>query len=97
MSQLVPFIFVQLSAWNYAGNDLAEMRFVQVDSTKSLPNIGYAVSIDIADPNSPYGDIHPTDKSTLGRRLAETALNVVYQNTIYPWFLQKKKKKKIEN
>ena len=43
-----------------------------------------AVAIDLGDPTSPYGSIHPRDKQDVGSRLALSARAVVYndQNVI---------------
>jgi len=35
-----------------------------------LPNVGYAVAIDLGDPKSPFGSIHPRRKQEVGRRLS---------------------------
>jgi len=31
-----------------------------------LPNVGYAVAIDLGDPKSPFGSIHPRRKQEVG-------------------------------
>ena len=37
-----------------------------------------AVAIDLGDPESPFGSIHPRDKQDVGTRLATGARSVVY-------------------
>eukprot|EP00162_Nutomonas_longa_P010441 comp19931_c0_seq1/m.38801 comp19931_c0_seq1/g.38801 ORF comp19931_c0_seq1/g.38801 comp19931_c0_seq1/m.38801 type:complete len:189 (-) comp19931_c0_seq1:48-614(-) len=54
------------------------MRYVQVNSTIGMPNVAYAISIDIGNPHAAFGDIHPDDKITLGKRLFYAVMNVVY-------------------
>ncbi len=75
-----PFYFVQLA--NYASQKptaesdnsrWAELREAQA-ATRSLPNTGMAVTIDIGDPK----DIHPRNKRDVGRRLALAALAQTY-------------------
>ena len=39
-----------------------------------------AVAIDLGDPTSPYGSIHPRDKQDVGYRLALSARAVVYND-----------------
>lgn len=80
----VPFLFVQLA--NYvseydtpAGSAWAELREAQ-SMTLKLPNTAMAVAIDIGHPT----DIHPTDKRTVGVRLALAAEHVAYgRNLVY--------------
>ena len=49
------FFFVQLAAFE---SDYSTIRQAQMAALK-LPNTGFAVAIDIGDPSSPYGSIHP--------------------------------------
>lgn len=82
LAQPLPFLFVQLSAYTsgFPNNALAVMRLIQVASTAKLANVGYAISADIGNPNAKFGDIHPDDKITLGKRLLLAAENVIYNN-----------------
>ncbi len=41
-----------------------------------------AVAIDLGDPASPYGSIHPRDKSDVGLRLSVGAREVAYGDTL---------------
>jgi sialate O-acetylesterase len=73
-----PFLFVQLA--NYTtkldtpeGSAWAELREAQAMAL-TLPRTGMAVAIDVGDPK----DIHPTDKQTIGKRLATVAAKVAY-------------------
>lgn len=40
-----------------------------------------AVAIDLGDPKSPFGSIHPRDKQDVGIRLAIGALSVAYNDS----------------
>ena len=40
-----------------------------------------AVAIDLGDPTSPYGSVHPRDKSDVGLRLSIGARAVVYKDS----------------
>ncbi|MEP7107706.1 MAG: sialate O-acetylesterase [Ferruginibacter sp.] len=78
----LPFIFVQLA--NYmqeAGepgeSEWAELREAQAMALK-LPNTGVAVAIDIGEAN----DIHPKNKSGVGKRLALSALKIAYNKDV---------------
>ncbi len=73
-----PFIYVQLP--NYGEpfdhpteSGMAVLRDMQL-RTLSLPNTGMAVTIDIGE----WNDIHPLDKSDVGKRLALAAEHVAY-------------------
>ena len=39
-----------------------------------------AVAIDLGDPDSPYGSVHPRDKQDVGNRLVRSARAVVYND-----------------
>lgn len=74
-----PFYFVQLATFNNYGNSnsgcpWAELRDAQTQ-TLSVPNTGMVVTTDIGNPT----DIHPTDKQSVGSRLASIALHHLYQ------------------
>ncbi|MDP3353973.1 MAG: hypothetical protein Q8S44_09545, partial [Flavobacteriaceae bacterium] len=91
-----PFYFVQLANFKTAGNSnegcsWAELREAQTQ-TLQVPNTGMVVSTDIGNPT----DIHPTNKQTIGKRLAALALNNTYhKKTIHqgPSFKSMKIKK----
>lgn len=93
----LPFYWVQLANF-ISGNDTptaspwALLREAQTQ-TLALKNTGQAITIDIGDP----GDIHPTDKRTVGERLAFIALKKTYGEKIAayrgPVFQQAKQRK----
>lgn len=78
-----PFYFVQLSSFNYnngnsqKGSAWAELREAQTIAL-SLPNTGMAVTTDIGNAK----DIHPRNKSDVGKRLALVALNHTYRKKV---------------
>ena len=74
-----PFYITQLA--NYTGlqnapceSSWAELREAQLIASKTMPQTGMAVTIDIGE----AGDIHPRNKQEVGRRLALQALNKTY-------------------
>ena len=70
-----PFLFVQLAPWvGYEYGELPKVWEVQVDSLK-IPNTGMVV---ITDVTGDVNDIHPTDKQSVGTRLALWALAKTY-------------------
>jgi sialate O-acetylesterase len=78
-----PFIVVQLP--NYAGpknadgsEPWAQMREIEANAAAQLPNVGYAVTLDVGEP----GNLHPTDKLDVGKRLALVAQHVAYGQTL---------------
>ncbi|HIF41915.1 MAG TPA: hypothetical protein EYQ74_12555 [Planctomycetes bacterium] len=76
-----PFYFVQIAPYSY-GNDTgeaAELREAQA-LTLSLPNTGMAVTMDVGNP----ANIHPTNKQTVGARLARWALARDYGRSLVP-------------
>eukprot|EP00056_Hartaetosiga_gracilis_P020600 m.20567 g.20567 ORF g.20567 m.20567 type:complete len:821 (+) comp8585_c0_seq8:86-2548(+) len=74
MNLTLPFLFVQLAAYS---SDYAEIRHAQM-AALLLDNVAYAIAIDIGDPTSPEGNIHPRRKQEVGRRLHLSALKVIY-------------------
>lgn len=73
-----PFILVQLANFMEATplpqeSDWAATREAQ-RQTLAVPNTGMAVAIDVGE----WNDIHPTDKKTVGERLALVARKVAY-------------------
>eukprot|EP00563_Minutocellus_polymorphus_P017739 CAMPEP_0197720292 /NCGR_PEP_ID=MMETSP1434-20131217/3704_1 /TAXON_ID=265543 /ORGANISM="Minutocellus polymorphus, Strain CCMP3303" /LENGTH=543 /DNA_ID=CAMNT_0043305137 /DNA_START=238 /DNA_END=1869 /DNA_ORIENTATION=+ len=66
----LPFYFVQLAAHT---TDFSLIREAQMAALK-LDDVSYAVAIDIGDPTSPWGAIHPRRKQEVGRRLALAVL-----------------------
>jgi sialate O-acetylesterase len=80
----LPFLFVQLANFKQgtdtAGNSpWAMLRESQAWALR-LPATAQAVTIDVGDPDN----IHPTDKQTVGHRLALAARHVVYgQSLVY--------------
>ena len=62
----LPFYFVQLAAHK---QDFSLIREAQMAALK-LDDVSYAVAIDIGDPTSPWGAVHPRRKQEVGRRLA---------------------------
>ena len=68
----LPFLFVQIAPFRY-GNDRPDQLpelWVAQQKTLEIPNTGMVVTLDIGDVN----DIHPGNKSEVGRRLALWAL-----------------------
>lgn len=81
----LPFFFVQISSFD-GGNGWAEVRDAQ-RRTLELVNTGMAVTLDIG----LVKNVHPPDKQTVGARLAQSALGMVYGKkveTSSPLFVQ---------
>jgi len=68
------FFYVQLAAFH---SDYSLIRAAQ-GAALQLPGVGMAVAIDLGDPTSPYGSIHPRRKQEVGRRLALAARAIQY-------------------
>ena len=66
------FFFVQLAAYS---QDYSLIRDAQMAALK-LPKVGYGVAIDLGDPTSPQGSIHPRRKQEVGRRLSLSCLSI---------------------
>jgi len=68
-----PFLVVQLA--NLKNTRFwPTLRAAQAQVAREVPNVGLAVTIDIGNPNN----IHPTDKQTVGHRLAVAAEKIAY-------------------
>ncbi|HEY9364139.1 MAG TPA: sialate O-acetylesterase, partial [Chitinophagaceae bacterium] len=80
---LMPFYWVQLSSIdtaNYKSQYWPQFRYEQRKLLKEVKNGGMAVCSDIGFKN----DVHPTNKKTVGERLARWALNKTYKRNIVP-------------
>ena len=96
-----PFGFVQLSVWADQLNTTCGMmddpacsvptvRWGQTANYGYVPNENMsntfmAVGIDLGDPNSTWGDIHPRFKKAQAHRLAQGALAIAYQEKRISW------------
>lgn len=71
-----PFLYVQLAPFNYGGEREGALQALWVAQQHALkiPHTGMAATMDIGNP----GDIHPRNKSEVGRRLALWALADTY-------------------
>lgn len=71
-----PFLYVQLAPYNYGGPREGALQALWVAQQHALkiPHTGMAVTMDIGNP----GNIHPTNKSEVGRRLSLWALADTY-------------------
>jgi len=78
----LPFLWVQLANWISGGDTSAGSPWAMLRESQStalaLPATAQAVTIDVGNP----ADIHPTDKQTVGHRLALAARHVVYGETL---------------
>lgn len=74
----MPFIFVQLPMHLYKGDtdtkNWCVIRQAQMNVYKKIRNTGLAVALDCGE----YNNIHPVDKTQVGRRLALQALYMTY-------------------
>ena len=71
------FFYVQLAGYA-PGKTWPYLRAAQ-DAALQLPRVGLAAAIDLADPDSPNGAIHPRRKQEVGRRLSLTARAIQYE------------------
>ena len=77
-------ISLQLSMYN--GTDDGSYPLIRWHQTADygfvpnvkMPNTFMAVAMDLGDPTSPYGSIHPRDKQDVSSRLVLGGLNVAY-------------------
>ena len=71
------FFYVQLAGYP-DGKRWAYLRASQSAALR-LPKVGFATAIDLADPVSPRGSIHPRRKQEVGRRLSLSARVIQYK------------------
>lgn len=81
----LPFLIVQLAAYGPIATQpgksgWAELRHAQALSVRNDAHAGLAVSVDVGD----RFDIHPTQKTVVGERLARAARAVVYDEPVTP-------------
>jgi sialate O-acetylesterase len=69
-----PFLFVQISSFRASPADLWPTVRDAQRRTLALANTGMAVTIDVGDPDN----VHPSDKQTVGQRLALAARSIAY-------------------
>jgi sialate O-acetylesterase len=90
--QSFPFGFVQLAA---EGSDNTSEGFFPIVRWSQTAGYGYvpndilknvfmAVAMDLGDPDSPHGSVHPRDKQDVGRRLSTAGRAIAYgESSIY--------------
>lgn len=76
------FYFVQLAPYAGSGR-LPALRQAQT-AALALPDTGMAVTIELWDPTSPHGEIHPRGKQPVGLRLSLNALRQYYAIDVDP-------------
>ena len=78
-----PFLFVQIAPFLRREempqvSALAELRDAQLYASRTVPNTGMAVTVDLGDEQ----DIHPREKRAVGERLALLARALVYKQDV---------------
>lgn len=79
-----PYFLVQLAPYKYEnpkGTVLSVIQEAQAHIPDRVPNTGYTVINDVGN----VEDIHPTDKRTVGMRMADQALERVYDHKVREW------------
>ena len=79
-----PYFLVQLAPYKYddaKSTLLPVFQMAQAEIPSRVANSGYTVINDVVD----VDDIHPTDKRTVGTRLADQVLDRVYGKFVRPW------------
>ena len=79
-----PYFLIQLAPYKYSsakGTELPVFQEAQARIPEKVANSGCTVINDVGDVN----DIHPTDKRTVGMRLADQVLDRVYERFVRPW------------
>ena len=83
----IPFYTVEIAPYEYDSPEqdgkAALLREAQWKAVEIIPNSGIICTNDLVKPYERY-NIHPADKATPGKRLAELALNKTYGNTVFP-------------
>ena len=79
-----PYFLVQLAPYAYGNPDDTSLPIFQETQARIpdvVTNSGYTVINDVGNVN----DIHPTDKRTVGMRLADQVLDRIYGKFVRPW------------
>jgi sialate O-acetylesterase len=81
----LPFLVVQLTSYGATmtapgDSSWAELRAAQADTVAHDPHAGLAVTLDVGD----RFDVHPTQKTVVGERLARAARVLAYGGTTAP-------------
>lgn len=81
----LPFLIVQLAAYGPVAtqpveSSWARLRQSQLDAVTADPHAALTVSLDFGDRT----DIHPTQKSVIGKRLARNAQAIIYAKPVSP-------------
>jgi sialate O-acetylesterase len=75
------FIFTQLSTWNNGGGTMiSNFRLMQETILDVTKNSAMITAADLGDPYSTQGEIHPRNKTELGRRMSLAASTLIYEN-----------------
>ena len=96
----IPFYQVEIAPYEYGAEGALQwaplLREAQWKAAEIIPNSGIVCTNDIVKPYERY-NIHPADKATVGKRLAELALNKTYDNRIFPIVCPRYKGYRIED
>lgn len=96
----LPFYSVEIAPYDYSSPDGKSwaplLREAQWKATEIIPNSGIICTNDLVKPYERY-NIHPSDKATPGKRLAELALNKTYGNNVFPVENPRYKGHRVEN
>jgi hypothetical protein len=77
------FMYTQLSTWNAGGNGvLAGFRLVQESILDVTAKSAMITAADLGDPYSTQNEIHPRNKTELGRRMSMAASSLMYGKTL---------------
>ncbi len=83
----IPFYTVEIAPYDYGAADGISwaplLREAQWKATEIIPNSGIICTNDLVKPYERF-NIHPADKATPGKRLAELALNKTYGKKQFP-------------
>jgi len=74
-NDIFSFYPVQLAPYNSGANYLPPFRLAQAEIL-NLPYTCVGTAVDLWDPDSPYGEIHPRNKQVVGKRLSLCAQRV---------------------
>lgn len=92
----IPFYMVEIAPYEYGSGAAPLLRESQWKAAEIIPNSGIICTNDCVKDYERH-NIHPADKSTPGRRLAELALNKTYGFTVFPIENPRYKSHRIEN